>query len=72
MLAMMTADEMEQMEAHVLGRGLQVVHAADSGVEHHIAPELVHQLDAERDVPHHFTMHTEDLGEAVFRIGVFP
>ena len=63
---------MEEMDADVLARGLFREPSLGGGAIGDVVPELIHQLDTERDVPEHFTVERVALGESFFGVLVFP
>ena len=71
-LAVMAADQVEQVQAHVLIGRAEALPCGGLRGFRHISPEFVGEFDAQRDVAHHLAVQAEDLVEAVLGITVFP
>ena len=72
MLTMVAADQMQEVQARIVGSGLEVRPCFCVLGFHQIAPEFVDHFDAQRDVAHHFAGKGKGLRETMLRIGVFP
>ena len=71
-LAVVAGDEVEQVQADVLVAGLAGCEGFEFRGAHQVVPELVRQLDAERDVAEHLAVFRVDLAEAFLGVAVFP
>ena len=65
-------DEVEKVEANQVAGRLQGRPCRGLAGIQSFSPELVNHFDPEGDMPHHFSVEGEGLGEACFRVVVLP
>ena len=70
--AVMGGDEVEEVEADVLGVGVEEGPGGGFREVHEVAPEFVDEFEAEGDVAEHFAVEVVGLGEAGLGVAVFP